>query len=252
LNPFATPEMAIGYANARPPVHPHVIQLARPALLRHGRPRIALDVGCGAGLSTRPLIPLADTVIGLEPAPAMALYGPAVCPQAQFLVASAEQLPLANESIALITAAGSLNYVRLDQFFPEARRVLTPSGLLLVYDFSPGRSFAASPALDLWFDQFLERYPPAPGEARPLSPAILRDLPTSMHLAGHQHFELPLPLRRDFYVEYLLTGANIAAALRRGEHLPPIREWCRATLAPLWQDQPRDVIFRGYYACLRP
>jgi predicted TPR repeat methyltransferase len=38
-------------------------------------------------------------------------------------------------SLDLIAAAGSLNYVALDRFFPEAARILAPNGLLLAYDF---------------------------------------------------------------------------------------------------------------------
>ncbi|MBI4876759.1 MAG: SAM-dependent methyltransferase, partial [Acidobacteria bacterium] len=50
LNPFATPAMAAGYARSR-------LEIARP-LDR------ALDVGCGAGLSTRPLLSIARHCIG--------------------------------------------------------------------------------------------------------------------------------------------------------------------------------------------
>ena len=70
-NPFGTDEMAAGYATSRPPVHPRVIE---QAFDNWGAPNPferALDVGCGAGVSTRALDGFANSCVGLEPAEAM-------------------------------------------------------------------------------------------------------------------------------------------------------------------------------------
>ena len=52
----------------------------------------ALDVGCGAGLSTAALVPLARHVVGLEPIPAMLAHRRTVALQAQFVIAQAERV----------------------------------------------------------------------------------------------------------------------------------------------------------------
>ena len=57
-SPFAGSRMAAGYASARPPVHPRVIDRVR-AWLGTSRVGRAADVGCDAGLSTEPLVALA-------------------------------------------------------------------------------------------------------------------------------------------------------------------------------------------------
>ena len=62
-----------------------------------------------------------------------------------FAAGVAEAIPLGDRSVDLITAAGSLNYVDLDVLLPEAARVLMPDGVLVVYDFSAGRSFRPQP-----------------------------------------------------------------------------------------------------------
>src|SRR5262245_32559103 len=133
---FDTSAMAAGYATARPPVHQRILELARPYLkgagFRHG-----LDVGCGAGLSTKALADLVEHCVGLEPSAGMLRWAPSSAPEADFVVGGAETLPFASGSIDLITAAGSLNYVRLEPFFTEAARVLTSQGVLVVYDFLP-------------------------------------------------------------------------------------------------------------------
>src|SRR4051812_23140350 len=117
---FASPEMVAGYARSRPAVHPHVIDLARARLGLTARVGRALDVGCGAGLSTVPLTGLASFAIGIEPIEAMVSGTPLRSDAMRFGAGRAEMLPVRSASIDLITAAGSLNYVDLDPFFAEA------------------------------------------------------------------------------------------------------------------------------------
>ena len=236
--------MAAGYATSRPPVHPRVIEraLAGTALFRR-----ALDIGGGAGVSTKALAGFAQSIVGLEPAVAMLRWAPAI---AHFVSGCAEAIPFHDRSFDLLTAAGSLNYVDLDLFFPEAVRVLIPGGVLLIYDFSPGRNFRDAPGLDEWFAAFHLRYPPPAAEGRELSPEILAALSTGFRLDRHQWFEIGITLTPEFYLDYVLTETNVASAVRSGEPEGEIRSWCAETLAPLWHGAAHEVLFRGYFACL--
>lgn len=249
-NPFGTEQMAAGYATSRPPVHRRVIERAYRSLGRPAPFRRALDVGCGAGLSTRALDGFAAHAVGLEPAEAMLQWHAAVAPHADFLVGRAEALPVAHASVDLISAAGALNYTDLRQFFPEARRVLAPGGILLVYDFSPGRSFREDARLDDWFESFRTRYPWPPNEARVLNPEILDTLDGDWHVRRADAFEIGIELMPEFYLEYMLTETNVASAVRNGTPYEEIRDWCTQTLAPVWAGRPREVLFRGYFACM--
>ncbi len=83
-NPFGTDEMAAGYATSRPPVHPRVIEQVYQELGRTEPFQRALDVGCGAGVSTRALIGFARNCIGLEPAETMLKWAAALAPSADF------------------------------------------------------------------------------------------------------------------------------------------------------------------------
>ena len=67
--------MGAGYANARPPIHPLVIERVLARLNPPRRFTRALDVGCGAGLSTRPLIAIAERCLAIDPAEAMLSWG---------------------------------------------------------------------------------------------------------------------------------------------------------------------------------
>jgi SAM-dependent methyltransferase len=176
-----------------------------------------------------------------------------IAPAADFVVAAAEHLPFRSASIDLIVAAGSLNYVDLDRFFPEAARVLEPGGLLIPYDFAAGRNFAHEPGLDTWFAAFRDRYPFPKSEARPLDPTILATIHPAFTGVSSAHFSIPLPMTFPAYIAYMLTETNVAAAVRRGADLAEIKAWCEQTLRPVWNGSAEhEILFPGYFACMRP
>ena len=162
----------------------------------------------------------------------------------------AEAIPLGDRSVDLITAAGSLNYVDLQQFFPEAARVLRPGGVLVAYDFSPGRSFRDSTGLDEWFARFNNRYPPPANEARDLNAEILAEIHPRFKVDTGERFEIGITLTPGFYLDYVMTETNVAAAVRSGVARQEIRSWCAETLASVWSGTEREVLFRGYFACM--
>lgn len=126
---FGTEDAARGYASARPAVHPLVVQLAVERFGLPPRVDVALDVGCGAGLSTRPLVHRARRCVALDPVSAMVRRIPAVAPGALALVGRAEALPSADASVDLVAAAGSLDFVDdLGSAAAEIARVLAPGG----------------------------------------------------------------------------------------------------------------------------
>jgi SAM-dependent methyltransferase len=249
-NPFATEEMAAGYAAARPPVHPRVLAQYF-AQRENGRVEMSVDLGCGAGLSTSALVPYASRVLGLEPALLMLHLARGLVPGAVFAAAAGEALPLRYGSVDLITAAGSLNYVRdLDQCFDEMRRVLRPDGSVLVYDFGAGRRFKSRDELNGWFETFVTRYPYPASEARPLNPDILAALAHGFDLRRQSPFVIGLPMARPAYEAYILTETNVAAAIRDGETLAGISAWVHDPLVEFWGDDTREVLFEGYWADL--
>jgi SAM-dependent methyltransferase len=242
--------MAVGYATSRPPVHPRVIEQARQSLGWSQCVPRALDVGCGAGLSTRALTSVAKECIGIELAEEMLKWSARVAPEARFAAGMGESMPIRDCSMDLITAAGSLNYVNLDLFFPEAARVLKPEGVLIIYDFEPGRSLRYTCDLDEWFHAFLQRYPQPPYEGRILSPEILAYFNSGFRTRSAQQFEIEIQLTPQFYVDYMLTETNVAAAVRAGVAVEEVRGWCEETLAPIWKGRAQEVLFHGYFVCL--
>lgn len=213
----------------------------------------ALDIGCGAGFSTRALTPYVRHAIGLEPAESMLHQARMAGVAASLVAGRGEGLPLADGSIDFMTAAGSLNYTDgLQAFFAEARRVFAPqNGGLLVYDFSQGRNAALEP----WFQEFMTRYPKAKDNARPLDPeAIGREAAGTFQLVWHEQFRIPLPLDLEAYTNYMMTETNVAFAVNRGiATVQEIRNWVRHTLAPIFVEPSakQEILFHGYMALLQ-
>ena len=243
---YDSPRLARQYAFDRPPVHPHIIR-AIGAHLRLAAPvGRALDIGCGAGLSTAALAPLARTLVGLEPVRTMLTHRRAVAPEARFVGGQAERLPFPAATFGLLTAAGSLNYADLALFLPEAARVLAPRGVLVIYDFSAGRRLRGSARLEEWFAAFERRYPAPPDYD--LDVRSLAYGPSGLRLEAYEEMAVAVPMTFGSYLPYALSETNVEAAIARGVPEGDIRDWCHDTLARVFAGEPREVLFDAYIA----
>ena len=243
---YDSPRTAAGYAFARPAVHPSIVERIRRDLNLTAPVRRALDIGCGAGRSTEALDGVANFVVGVDPIAAMLAHHATVAPRARFAIAPAECLPFPAGAFDLITAAGAINYADLDAALPEAARVLAADGVLVVYDFSAGRRFADSPALEDWYAEFERRYPDQPGypiDARRLPLARAR-----LELRRYEAFTVTLPMSAAAYSSYAMSETRVARAIAAGAHEDAIRDWCDTTLAPVFGAPAHQVVFDAYTA----
>jgi SAM-dependent methyltransferase len=243
---YDSERLAAGYAFDRPPVHEQILRSARV----DQQADRALDVGCGAGLSTAALAPLARQVIGLEPISAMLAHRRTVAPHARFVIGQAERLPFAAGSFDLVAAAGSLNYTDLSSALAEIARVLTRDGTFLLYDFSVGRRSVSGDELAGWFASFEQRFPPPPG----WQSFDVRELPLvayGLRLLDYTDVETRLPMAFDAYLRYMLSEVNVDNAIARGAYsAEEARDWCRETLKAVFADGEVTVVIPGYVATL--
>jgi SAM-dependent methyltransferase len=248
---YDSERLAAAYATSRPPVHRQVIASAKTRIEHLGvaRARRALDIGCGAGLSTIALEPLARTLFGLEPVARMLAHHREVAPGAGFVVGRAERLPFATAAFDLLSAAGALNYANPRLVLPEVARVLTVGGLLLVYDFSGGRRLAGDSRLDDWFTSFEARYPYPPGYA--MDVRALNFEAESLRLEHYEEIEAVVPMTAEAYLAYVLGETNVELAVSRGVAEETIASWCRPALAGIFGGGARDVLFDAYAAYVR-
>ncbi|MFN0110432.1 MAG: class I SAM-dependent methyltransferase [Blastocatellia bacterium] len=246
---YDSSRLAAGYAYHRPPVHAAVLRKIRQRLGLQGKLPRALDVGCGAGLSTAALESLAEAVIGIEPVEAMLAFRHDVSATAKFVVGQAEHLPFAAQSFELMTTAGAINYADRDLFFPEAARVLTTTGVLVVYDFSAGCRSVGDDRLELWFAEFQQRYPAPPGYAMDVRAQVFDRY--GLRLVEYEEFEVALPMTLDAYLAYAMSETSVEQAIQDRTPEAEIRDWCQATLSEVFgESESLEILFDAYIACV--
>jgi SAM-dependent methyltransferase len=87
-----------------------------------------LDLGAGTGKLTRQLLAHGADVVAVEPSDAMRAVLERVVPEAEALAGSAEAIPLADESVDVVTAAQAFHWFRTEEALAEMHRVLRPGG----------------------------------------------------------------------------------------------------------------------------
>jgi SAM-dependent methyltransferase len=244
---YDSARLADGYAFCRPPVHERVIAIVAEHLGLARPVHRGLDIGCGAGRSTRALDSVASRTVGLDPALAMLEHRRQVAPDSSFVAATAEALPFLAGTFDLVTAAGSLNYVDLERCLADVERVLAPRGVLVIYDFSSGRRSPADARLATWYHAFEQRYPFPPGydmdvQSLPYADARLR-------LTAYEEFDIILPMTQSEYLKYVTTETNVERAVRGGAVDREVRDWCLLGLTPIFGDGALPIAFTGYFAC---
>ena len=166
---FSSSSIATGYAKHRPYFHPLVIDKLRAYLRLESKIPRALDVGCGAGLSTIALLPLAEEVVGIDSSAEMVK---AAIPNegVRYLQCPAEQLSFPAAHFQVITVCGALNWISRAEFFPAAWRVLCSEGWIVIYDNVLMGTRQGQPDFGTWYvSQFLSQYPRPPRDERPLT-----------------------------------------------------------------------------------
>jgi len=119
------------YAAYRPPIHEILLNenIFSEKLFQCG-----LDVGCGTGVSTMALSKYCQVVHGVDPSAAMISRAKSR-DGVSYYVAAGENVPLGDNTVDIVTFAGSLPYAKSDALLREVNRVCIPNASVIVYDF---------------------------------------------------------------------------------------------------------------------
>jgi len=207
INPFIDEAVAARYARARPSLHHHVVRLLAERL---PRPRHALDIGCGTGLSTQPLTSFADIVVGFDESEAM--LNRTAGDDEHYVRAVAERLPFRDGALELATIASAIHWLDSDAI-EEVGRVLIPQAHVAVYDVWFRAEMFGVHAFADWMSQVCApRYPRVPRhEYEEGSMSVGRFLPM-----WEEDLQFNIPMKLDQLVSYLMTHSERIAAVREG------------------------------------
>jgi SAM-dependent methyltransferase len=124
-------ENAAAYELSRPayPAEAVALIVGRGAI---GPGRRVLDLGAGTGKLTRTLVPTGATVVAVEPVAGMRSQLARTAPDVEVLDGTAEDLPLADASVDVVTVAQAFHWFDPPRALGEIRRVLRPGGSLFL------------------------------------------------------------------------------------------------------------------------
>jgi len=110
----------IGYANE---IYNHLLDFGL-----NPKHRI-LDIGCGTGLASAPLLDNNFSVVGVDPSEPMLAHAKRRYPDALWVTGTAEKLPFDDASFDAVISAQTIHRVDRPAAIAEIMRVLKPNGL---------------------------------------------------------------------------------------------------------------------------
>ncbi|XP_073492012.1 demethylmenaquinone methyltransferase-like isoform X1 [Aquarana catesbeiana] len=99
----------------------------------------AVDVGCGTGQNTRTLSPYFKKVLGIDISEAQIEEAKKATgsPNVTYSVCPAEEVPVGDASVDLLTASIAAHWFNIEQFLKEVDRILKPGGCLAIFAYIP-------------------------------------------------------------------------------------------------------------------
>ena len=210
----------------------------RLAELAPGR-QLAWDCATGNGQAALPLAARFKYVVASDASVAQLAEAPALANLA-LCVASAESVPLASDSVDVVTVAQALHWFRLPEFFAEARRVLRADGVLAVWTY---HLFSVTPAIDTLLKHFNREVvgPYWPPQRRLVEEAYANiDFPfADIHTDA-------MPMAVTWSVEHLLAYVatwSAVAQFKRVRHSDPMQDFAADVRAAWGESAQREVRF---------
>ena len=113
-----------------------------------------LDLCCGSGQTTQFLVQRSSYVTGLDASPFSIARAKKNVPQADYIEAFAEKIPLSNDGLDLVHTSAAMHEMearQLHQILQEVYRVLKPGGYFAMVDFHAPTNPIFVPGLAVFF-----------------------------------------------------------------------------------------------------
>lgn len=234
MNHFDTLSTAERYAKGRPAFHQLVIDRISRTLQLQDKVDRALDIACGTGLSSRPLLNIAKEVHGTDHSEHMLAYARQE-PRIHFQQALADNQPFPDHHVDLITVCSAVHWFEIDAFLEECFRIMKSHACLVLYDNFFLAEMEGEASFQSWVrDKYLIQYPSPPrNNSYDWSPKNLAQ--HGFDLRETDRYQNPISMTRGQLILYFTTQSNIAAAIER-EHTSYAE-------VEAWLDQELDSFF---------
>lgn len=207
-----------------------------------------LDIGCGAGLSSKALKMICHHVTGTDISGEMIAVAKEVCKTEgfDFIVSKAEELPEFAIKFDVVTAAGVVQWVDEDLFLEGLGNVMGEHSYLLIYDFCISDKMKDCPAYTSWWhDTYLKEFPkPFRNESVWTEEDALRH---GFHMRDQIQYEMEYEFDQDAFVEFMMIQSNVNAKIEgEGRNVQAVQEWFEQSVSSFFQGEKRTLIFSGY------
>ena len=244
---FDHKRIANGYAKDSPWLHKLVMDKVKSDCTLDKSFKNGLDVGCGAGLSTKALKLICEKVAGTDISDEMiqvckSLYD---TPEFTFYTAKAEETKLPETPYDIVTAAGVVNWVDKDRFLENMDSVMDKCALLIIYDFWISDKMTGNDAYTKWYHElYLANFPKPP---RKEDIWQQKDLPDNFFIKNQVTYEMEHEFDMDSFIRFMMIQSNVNAKIEDGYKTEKeIYGWMSDTLKPIFDNKQRTLIFEGY------
>ena len=237
-NYFHPRAVAERYLKGRPQYHSFVIGKIKEFLQIDRNLSFALDVGCGTGFSSVALKKMSETVIGLDISAEM--LGLAKKKKGvEYILASAENLPLSAGRFDLMTVSQAIHWFDRRKFFEEAARILKPKGWIVAYDNYFLGHMPDNSNFNEWYkEEFLKKFPTPPRAE--LSFETKSENPKDFVLVEENWHENTIELSVKEIVDFLITLTNVIALVKNGElSVEEAKRWIAKGIKPFFDKNER-------------
>ena len=244
---FNSKRIAEGYAK-RPWLHKSVMDNLRKDLNLSDtfRFRNGLDVGCGAGLSTKALHLICDKVTGTDIAEAMVtackdLYDDTF----SFYTAKAEETLVPDEKYDIVTAAGCINWVDEEKFMENMTTVTSTNAIIVIYDFGITDRMKDNNDYTAWYrEEYLRKFPKPP---RKENKWTQQDLKNGFTMEKQTEYDMEYVFSLDEFIDFMMIQSNVNSKIETGDvSETKARQWMKESLEPIFEDEKKTLIFSGY------
>ena len=241
---FDYKRIAMGYKN-RPFLHGQVMDKLQEDIGERQYVN-GLDVGCGAGLSTKALKLLCKHVTGTDISNEMIEIAREVCYGADFFTSQAEEIPIPTHQYDIVTAAGVIQWVEQEAFLKKMQQILEKKGVLAIYDFCISDKMIGKEAYTEWWHQkYLKNFPkPKRNEHVWTNEEVSK---YGFQMYKQIKFELTYEFTLSTFIEFMLIQSNVNSKIEgEGQDINTIREWFGESLKEIFEGRPQTLIFEGY------
>ncbi|MBD5534282.1 MAG: class I SAM-dependent methyltransferase [Lachnospiraceae bacterium] len=244
--------IAEGYAKDRPFLHGQVMERLTNKMQKHYQN--GLDVGCGAGLSTKALRQVCDRVTGTDISEEMVRAASALYtePEYSFVLAGAEEIVAPPDTYDIVTAAGVINWIDEKKFLSQMAGVMKEGGLLLVYDFWISGRMEGKPAFTEWYEkEYVKEFPKPPRKER----VWTKEDTEAFHfeLLCQETYSMECEMSMEQFVRFMLLQSNVIAQVEeKGKDIETVRQYFEESARPYFMPGMKEkLIFDGYSWYLR-